>query len=452
MSKSDLSLIETTVRKNIDQFFEKKLPHFIVGVSGGIDSMCLLYAFKRLGVPAFVSHINYQKRGLSSDKDQELVEQMAFEWGFECHTVRADPQEADGHNFQQWARNFRYDVFKQMAKVQHADAIAVAHHEDDQVETILQKIFRGAGLASWTGMDIWDATIFRPFLHISRRQIEAYAEEHAIPYRTDESNLESDFARNFLRNDWLEKVSDFFPGWKQNILRVNQQAGNYEEAIDWIAERISAIEGIDREAMHSLKPGVQKAVILYLLKQQDPDLQISQDSLNQLDTLSKLQTGKEIQLNEEFSILRDRNHYVIRSNHTEVFSSQKLDYSQLEASGFEHETLVMAIAPFHEPDYSNMLYLDPQKITWPVTLRRWQHGDRFQPFGMEGHQLVSDHLTNRKISAAHKDETLVIESFDKSICAIIFPPIKNQTQPGTISEQVKCDNQTKYCLKIKHRT
>jgi len=451
MSKSDLSLIEATVQKNINRYFGKEDPYFIIGVSGGIDSMCLLYVFKKLGISALVSHINYQKRGSSSDKDQELTEQMAFEWGFDCHSVKVDPDHADGENFQQWARDFRYDFFRQLATDQDADGIAVAHHEDDQVETILQKIFRGAGLVSWTGMDIWDDTIFRPFLNISRSQIEAFTEEHAIPYRTDESNLESDFARNLLRNEWLQKLSDFFPGWKQNVLRVNQQAGNYEEAIDWIAENISDPKGIKRKAFHSLKTGVQKAVVLYLLKQKDPSIHISQSSLRQLEELNQLQTGKRVQLTNQFSLLRDRDYYVISNNELGDFKRMKLNRRQLRGDSFEFKNLKLSLEVFKEPDYKNALYLDPQKMKWPLIIRRWSEGDRFQPFGMEGHQQVSDHLTNRKISAAHKKKALVIESFDKSICAVIFPPIKNQTQPGTISDQVKCDQETKYCLKIKHR-
>ncbi|MGD8428165.1 MAG: tRNA lysidine(34) synthetase TilS, partial [Balneolaceae bacterium] len=450
MSKSDLSLIEATVQKNVRRYFpETPIPRFIIGVSGGIDSMCLLYVFKQLEITALVSHVNYQKRGPASNKDAELVEQLAFEWGFDCHTVTVDPAEAEGQNFQQWARNFRYDVFRHLAEEHDATGIAVAHHEDDQVETIFQKILRGSGLVSWTGMEIWDGYVFRPLLHISRRQIEEFAEVHEIPYRTDVSNLDSDFARNFLRNEWLKKMSDFFPGWKQNILRVNRQAGNYEEAIDWIADHISNREGVSREIFHTLKPGVQKAVILYLLKKKYPGLQISQSSLEQLDKLAELQTGRKIQLTDQFSILRDRNTYVLRGREeADDFTSFKVHRKQVELSTLIKGNVMFSIEKFENPDYKNALFLDPDKVSWPVKLRRWKDGDRFQPFGMKGHQQVSDHLTNRKISAAHKKQALVIESFDKSISAVIFPPIKNQLQPGTISDQVKCDHSTKYCFKI----
>jgi tRNA(Ile)-lysidine synthase len=451
MNKSDWSPIETTVWENIQQnFSDISSLSFVVAVSGGMDSMCLLHIFKELGVSALVSHINYQKRGEQSDKDARLVEEQGAKWGFECDITTVDPTKAENENFQQWARNVRYDKFRKLAKTHGANGIATAHHEDDQIETILQKIFRGAGLASWSGMRVWDGEIFRPLLGISRTQIEAYVKENAIPYRTDESNFKTNFARNFLRNEWLKDLRDFFPGWKQNVLRVKQQADTYKQALQWIANRITDSRGIERKAFHSLGSGLQKALMLFLIKRDNPALQISHDSLNQLDELLELQTGKAIQLVPGVSVLRDREYYVIEFESEQRFEPVHLEREQLE-DGIYIAELNFKIEMFENPSFKEALYLDAAKISWPIRIRRWQPGDQFQPFGMEGHQQVSDHLTNRKISAAHKDRALVIESFEETIYAIIFPPIKNQIPPGTISEQVKCDTNTEKCLKITYR-
>lgn len=452
MSKSALSPIEKVVRNNLDKYFSTPSDlYFVVGVSGGVDSMSLLYAFKKLGVNASAVHVNYQKRGKASDKDAELVKRVVSEWGFESHIAEVPPSEAEGYNFQQWAREYRYDLFNHFANAENADGIAVAHHEDDQVETILQKIFRGAGLASWTGMKVWDGNIFRPLLQVSRTQIERYAKENSIPYRTDESNLKSNFARNLLRNEWLEKLSDFFPGWKKNVLRINEQANNYEKAITWISNRIMDEKGIKRKPFLALDPGLQKALILHLLKQRDPGLQISHDNLSRVEELLDLQTGKEIQLTLGFSLIRDRTHYVIEEDDKQDFQAAIFKRDKLKASSVSFKGISLSIESYQNPNFGNALYLDVDKISWPITIRRWHNGDRFQPFGMKGHQQVSDHLTNRKVSAVYKEEALVIESFEDTICAIIFPPIKNQSPPGTISEQMKCDADTKYCLKIRYR-
>jgi tRNA(Ile)-lysidine synthase len=451
MNKSDWSPIKKNVWKNLQQNFSDVFSlNFVVAVSGGMDSMSLLHIFKELGISGLVSHVNYQKRGEESDKDARLVRQHASKWGFEYDITLVNPSEAENENFQQWARNVRYNKFRKLAKKHAADGIVIAHHEDDQIETILQKIFRGAGLASWSGMQVWDGEIFRPLLGISRNQIVAYVEENNILYRTDESNLETDFARNFLRNEWLKQLGDFFPGWKQNVLRIEQQADNYKQSLNWIANRIAGERGIERKAFHTLEPGLQKALILFLIKQQDPSLQISHDSLNHLDKLMDLQTGKAIQLIPGVSVLRDREYYVIEFESEQEFESIILEYEQLK-DGIDVGELNFEIHSFENPSFKKVLYIDTTKMNWPIRIRRWQHGDQFQPFGMQGHQQVSDHLTNRKISAAYKNQALVIESFEETIYAIIFPPIKKQTPPGTISEQVKCDTETEECLEIKYR-
>lgn len=451
MSKSELSRIEKNIKEHvIDSFGDQDELHFIFGVSGGIDSMSLLYAFYRLNISAYVVHVNYQKRGVASRKDARLVARMARQWNFENTVVDVNPKEAEGQNFQQWARERRYQLFKESAREQQANGIVLAHNRNDQIETILQKMFRGAGLASWTAMQVWDGRLFRPLLNVSRDDIAVFAEENDIPYRTDSSNLQSDFARNFLRNEWLYDLSGFFPGWEKNVLRISEQAQHYEKAIGWIAEKLTDERGIAREAFHSLDPGVQKAMVLFLLKQRNPDISISRQSLSRIETIDQLQTGKEIQLTERFSLMRDRKYYCIIEIQPKTFPGTTLHREQLEQTGCTEMGLSLEVVPYELNRKKEMLCMDMDKISWPITLRYWQEGDSLQPLGMEGHQLVSDHLTNRKIPAAEKQKALVVESFEETICAVIFPPIKNSASIGTISEQVKYDADTRRCLKIKY--
>src|SRR5699024_7118601 len=129
------------------------------------------------------------KRGAASDADARLVARAARKMNIDCTIDTADPAEASGHNFQQWARRYRYDLFDKSVQRQQASGIAVAHHRDDQIETIIQKMFRGGGLASWSAMPVWDGRIFRPLLNVSREAIEDYAGQQNIPFRTDRSNL-----------------------------------------------------------------------------------------------------------------------------------------------------------------------------------------------------------------------------------------------------------------------
>lgn len=450
MSKSVSLQIEKKVSRHLEEHFEGSVPRFIIAVSGGPDSMALLYIFYKLEIDALVAHINYGKRGEASDKDAELVEQMAYEWGFDCQSVTVDAEEADYQNFQQWARRVRYEVFRSLTKEYNADGIALAHHEDDQVETILQKLFRGAGLESWSAMDIWDGELFRPLLDTPRDEIMTYCEQQAIPYRIDESNLSSEFARNFLRNEWLERLDQHFPGWKENVKRLPDQAEMFSTALDWIAKRITDDrDRLDRDQYISLEPELARALILRKMKEIDPGIELNRDALNEIEKLRDLQTGKSIQLTESYQILRDREWFKIVYDRPDALELLELKKEELEAWPFSFNNLVFEIERYDNPNFDRALYLDVEKLTWPLTLRNWKPGDAFQPLGMEGHQKVSDHLTNRKVSAAEKKSALVIVSFDETICAVIFPPIENRRPPGTIAESVKCDHTTGRCLIIK---
>ena len=450
MSKSELLQIEKEVASLLQSEFGEEKPKFIVAVSGGPDSMALLYLFQKFNIDALVAHINYGKRGQEADKDTELVEEMAHQWGFDCHTVKVDPDEAGNTNFQQWARKVRYNIFRSMAAEYGATGIALAHHRDDQIETILQKLFRGAGLESWTAMEVWNGELFRPLLKVSKREIEEYCDQKAIPYRIDASNLESDFARNFLRNEWLDKLEEHFPGWKQNILRLPEQAKVFTSALDRISEKITdEKDRINRQQLMAIEPELARALLLRKVKQVDPEIELSRDALKQMDQLEELQTGKSIQLSSSYSILRDREWFKIVYDKPEALMFTRLEQEGLKKKPFTFNGIHFTIETYNDPDFEQALYLDAVKLKWPLTLRNWKPGDSFQPLGMEGHQKVSDHLTNRKVSAARKKSALVLVSFDETICAVIFPPIENRRPPGTIAESAKCDRTTGSCLKIK---
>ncbi len=153
-------------------------------------------------------------------------------------------------------------------------------------------------------------------------------------------------------------------------------------------------------------------------------------------------------------MLRDREYYRIISGSgaEEKKVIETLSRSRI-ASNYRYNKLLLTISEctFSEELFKNKtLFMDVDKISWPVTLRHWRHGDQFKPLGMEGHQSVADHLTNRKVSAARKQDALVIESFEETICAVIFPPIKKRIKIGTISEEVKCEANTEKCLEIKY--
>ena len=181
MNKFESFPIVKSVSENLKGVSESPSLSLICGVSGGIDSMVLLYILHRLQVNCTVTHCNYQLRGDESEKDMKLVEEMSAMWGFDCITARFDPAVSKESNTQIWARNLRYTMFRDLQKEVSADFIVTAHHQEDQVETILQKILRGAGPAAWSGMSIRDGDLIRPLLNVSKKEIRDFAQTQHVP-------------------------------------------------------------------------------------------------------------------------------------------------------------------------------------------------------------------------------------------------------------------------------
>lgn len=436
MSKSESLLIEQGVLNKISRYFSKT-PKFIIGVSGGADSMALLYAFKLLKISGFVVHINYGLRGAESDKDQELVEQMSFEWGFESCCVKLNPEEIKSGNFQNWARKERYRIFKDLAKEVDADATAVAHHRDDQVETIMQKLFRGSSPEAWTGMTEWSDEIFRPLLEFDKRQILAYCDKKSIPYRVDESNSDPKYSRNFVRGEFTDKMDDLFPGWKQNVMNLSDFGQLNKKMLDQLSEVYLEKESLKVAPLKKMDEVLASSLIKKFLEQHIPA--VSKGIISEAYTLLSAQTGSELELAESVVFVKDRESLVLqkKTQFTDIVITEKDIENVVSEQGLE-----IRISEYAAAD----LYMDVSKLIFPLTLRRWKHGDKIQPFGMAGTQKVSDHLTNRKVSAVDKEKSLVLSDSDGTIYAIIFKG--DDSGLGTISELCKATDSTKRYLLI----
>lgn len=443
MPKSISKKLQQHLTKCLSDYFEEDA-FFILGVSGGPDSMAVLYLFYLLKIDALVIHVNYGKRGKQSDKDQELVEQMAFQWGFECCSIRLDPDEAKGKNFQNWARDQRYQFFRDLKVDYKADAIVTAHHQDDQIETILQKLFRGSSPSAWQGMSVWDGELFRPLLPFSKQQVLDLCDLEAIPYRTDKSNKDSEFARNFIRHELSDKMDTLFPGWKKNILELPQLGKAYEASIQLIGDQLTSGNTINLKKFKNLPEELKTAVLKTILDQSGLEGEYSKGQLEELAEIEGLQTGKSHHIGN-LLITRDRDK--IRIHTAKEKKQVSLNLSKTEArQGWKRKNI--SIKTKSDLNEASDLILDTDKLIWPLTIRNWKSGDSFKPLGMNGTQKISDHLTNRKIPTLSREKTLVLCGSDGTIYAIIYPVLSSNGEHGAVSELAKYEAETKTFLTI----
>lgn len=443
MNKSASKPIEESVKNSLTNLAIQS-PKVLLGVSGGPDSMALLYALFRQKTDTFVVHINYGLRGSESDLDQELVEGMATEWGFDCCSVRLDIDKKAG-NFQNRAREERYRIFRELKTDINADAILTAHHKDDQVETILQKLFRGSGSVAWQGLKVWDGELLRPLLIHTKKEILNYCEEEAIPYRIDQSNLKPVYARNFLRNEFSDSLDEFFPGWQENILGLAEKGRITELALDHIYETVSDKEGISLSAFQKVDTRLKPAILKKFVETKIPNLRLSKGMVAELAKIESLQTGGAIEVNEKFSLVKGRSTLSIMVREDSV-PREVIILKEEAEDGIKFDHLNVSIKTNAESE--SALHIDSDLLSWPLKLRTWKPGDRFRPLGMNGSQKVSDHLTNRKIPSIKKEKALILSGVDSTIYAIIFPEKAANGETGTISEHAKCTDSTKKYLTI----
>ncbi|HFC76610.1 MAG TPA: tRNA lysidine(34) synthetase TilS [Candidatus Moranbacteria bacterium] len=209
----------------------------IIGVSGGPDSVCLLGILNDLKVKynfdLLVVHINYGLREKDSDKDEEFVRNLADKLNLELVILKVDNFRMSDSNLEKKLRNIRYDFFEKVRKNKKFDLIAVAHNRNDQAETILMRLLRGAGLQGLKSMSPKNRKIIRPLLKTSRKEILNYLEENNLKYRIDKSNKDTKFFRNKIRQQlipYLEK--EYNPAIKKTLAKSTE---NISDDYDFIS-------------------------------------------------------------------------------------------------------------------------------------------------------------------------------------------------------------------------
>lgn len=234
----------------ISQVF-KKPKDFIVGVSGGPDSVALLSLLVEAGYKPIVAHINYHLRGAASTADQKLVEKLATKYGLKIEIHSAYPAKMPG-NLENNCREIRYEFFeairvkrraaggsRRAVNIASATAILVAHNLNDQTETFLLNLTRGARLRGFQAMKEWDSKrhLFRPLLSIEKNDLLKYLTENKIPFRKDESNDDLKFSRNFLRHKIIPLFQKLNPNFHQTLSSTIENLSTNWEIIDQQTER-----------------------------------------------------------------------------------------------------------------------------------------------------------------------------------------------------------------------
>lgn len=385
----------------------------IVALSGGADSVALLAALIQLGYQCTAAHCNFHLRGDESDRDQAAAEAAAKRLGCPCrveHFNVAQRCQATGESVEMACRSLRYQWFEQLSAEYNA-AVAVAHHRQDRVETLLLNLIRGTGIAGLVSMPYSRDFIIRPLLDCSRSQIEDFCSQQQLEWVVDSSNNSTIYQRNKLRLNILPQLEGDFPGATEAIARsityLSEDAAFFARSVERRMELYSSPQGIN---LKQLAADPDAKLLLFTILQPEG---FSRSQIDDIFTAATAFGGKFI---SRSGITRFVDHGWLRQPLSAVDTTQEFPLHRLESTQTPLQMQVTRHLPeeFVRPGRdASILLVDGESADRCRWL--WRHpriGDRIQPFGMNGSRLLSDIFAQAKYSAAQKRSAWVLTADD----------------------------------------
>ena len=414
----------------------KQGPPLIVAVSGGADSLSLLWALKNLGLPLIAAHFNHHLRE-SSNREAAALEKLAGQWGIPILMGEGDVRafaSREHLGLEEAARQCRYQFLFRVAKEQQAQALVTAHHADDQVETILMHFLRGAGFNGLEGMRTVgylrqfskEIPIWRPMLEVSKAEILEYCAQNSLVYFNDESNSDLSYFRNNLRHKLIPEIELIAPKFRQTILRNAKAIQNdnnlLNQGVPVIAENLDQEIRIDalsflRQSITNAMPGKKTAMLKEVILTLDPTLRdIGYEKLIQL--VYKIETGnRRTEIGHGLVMQISGDEVTIQRQGKQIQGWPQMDsivnigLENLPVTVGLRENFSLVVSLISWSAYEslppaikadpNQAFLSFESCHSPLKIKAPQPGLHWQPLGLvEGRQKLSDSFINAKIPQA----------------------------------------------------
>ncbi len=412
----------------------------IVGISGGADSMALLDILHHLGYNCIVAHCNFHLRGQESYRDEYFVEKVASQYNFKYVSANFDTKkyiEEESISLEMAARELRYAWFEKIRKEYKAEKIAVAHHQDDSVETVLINLIRGTGVRGLSGINPINGRVIRPLLCIFREDILKYLQARDIDFVEDSTNKEDIYIRNKIRLNVIPLLKTINPSVVQAIQKTSENLYHTENIFNAYIEKSKRKVFVDRKIDINilLKQKEAKTILFEILFPYG----FNTSTVDNIFDSIKSQSGK-IFFAEEYQLIKDRETFILER----INNQPSVVYTLLEHETEMSSPFKITLESFRKTSSFQLeqdpdtIYLDKGRLIYPLIIRKWKHGDKFIPLGMKGHKKVSDYFTDHKFSLVDKSNTWLLCSGD-DIAWIV---------DERIDDRFKITNKTTEVLKI----
>ena len=418
----------------------------LVGVSGGADSVALLYALNSLsgemGFELCAAHLNHGIRGESAKRDEKYVIALCEKLCVPLEIGYADiPLEAKrkSQTIEQAARNIRYEFLESVREKFGAKSIAVAHHKNDQAESILLHMFRGSGLSGLVGIKYVRGNIIRPFLDVSRNDIEKYLEKNNIEYCTDETNLELDARRNKLRLELIPYIEEninprIIDCLCENARLLLDDEDYIERKALELLENARVETGYSRSILLKGEKPVLSRALRAALRENGVFTDIEKKHIDMLIKLLGAKTGTRINIKHISAYVSYD--IIAFTNDKEILADEE---ATLVINGIT-KIADMEVRAFLVDEYKkgdNCAYIDYDKVKGEIKVRRRRNGDRFYPVGAPGAKKLKDWFIDKKIPQTQRNMLMICSENN-----VLYIP------RFCISQLVRVDSNTKRILKI----
>jgi tRNA(Ile)-lysidine synthase len=393
--------------------------NLLLAVSGGVDSVFLAYTLQKLGYKCSIAHCNFGLRGEESDGDEEFVVELANKLNLEIHTKSFD-MNSSTDSVQLVARELRYNWFAELSNAFGFDLIVTAHHKGDVIETILMNLGRGTGTEGLHGiLPLNDMNVARPLLCLSKSEILEYCRSNNIGFREDSSNKTDNYLRNSIRHNLVPEYGKIFPDVEDRVFdtsfRVQEYEKLFQEMMNEKWEHLSSQKGgLTHISLKLLSKTKNKDSFLFYALHEYGFARSDINSILETD-----QSGKRIEA-EEYILYRDREDLILspRDNYFNQVIQIEVQNKVIDFPDGKIQVTVDANIPDFTKIDKNECFLDAGRLTFPLTLRKWRKGDKFQPLGMHGFKKISDFLIDEKVPIPKKELVHVLCSGEDIVWVI----------------------------------
>ncbi len=411
-----LTAFNTHIKNNFSGLTNQKI---LLAVSGGVDSMVLADLCLKSDFNISIAHCNFKLRGDESDADERFVLEFAKSNNltvYSDHFDTADYVERNKLSVQMAARKLRYDFFDKLRNEHLFDAVLTAHHADDNLETFFINLSRGSGLDGLVGIPNKNKYVVRPLLLFTRAQILEYASENKLKWREDSSNASLYYQRNHLRHELMPALKAIYP----SIINALQSTQNYlKSSQDLLQNHINAISDEVIEYSNTSEKHYSVSALKNLNPLRSYIFPLFHcygfTDFDELYNLIDAQTGKQIH-SKTHSLLKDRSVLILTKKSLNKKFYQKIEAENSTVRIHEYGISLKLENPIElGVSNHNTLFLDADKVQFPLVLRTWREGDYFYPSGMSGKKKMSKFFKDQKLSLIEKSKVLLLCSNDAVI-------------------------------------